>query len=185
MTQGRIVVVTGATRGLGRALAERLAALGHTVCGCGRSGEAVEALRTKFPPPHRWDVVDVENAGGVGGWAAAVREAPGIPDLVVNNAGVINRNAPLWKVGPDEFSRVMGVNVAGTANVIRAFVPALIDRWQAEGRHAGLIDYEAVQRYRDFGGIRIEDDVLINATGRRVLGPGIPKTVAEVEAALG
>jgi NAD(P)-dependent dehydrogenase (short-subunit alcohol dehydrogenase family) len=48
------------------------------------------------------------------------------PDLLINNAGVINRNAPLWEVSADEFSKVLDVNVDGTANVIRAFLPAMI-----------------------------------------------------------
>jgi Xaa-Pro aminopeptidase len=63
------------------------------------------------------------------------------------------------------------------------FIPALIERWRAEERHAAFIAYERLDRYRDFGGIRIEDDVLITADGRRVLGPGVPKEAAEVEAA--
>lgn len=62
------------------------------------------------------------------------------------------------------------------------FIPALIDRWQAEGRHAHLIDYSVFQQFRDFGGIRIEDDVLVTAEGARVLGKPIPKTIAEVQA---
>jgi len=65
------------------------------------------------------------------------------------------------------------------------FIPALIDQWLSEGRHAEFIDYEKVDAYRNFGGIRIEDDVLITDDGCRVLGPGIPKTVAEIEAACG
>jgi Xaa-Pro aminopeptidase len=64
------------------------------------------------------------------------------------------------------------------------FVPALLDRWRAEGRHADFIDYDAVEPYRGFGGVRIEDDLLITETGARVLGPPIPKTPADVEAAL-
>lgn len=64
------------------------------------------------------------------------------------------------------------------------FIPALIDRWHDEGRHTDFIDYAAVERYRGFGGIRIEDDVLCTETGSRVLGPGIPKSVAAVEAAM-
>lgn len=62
------------------------------------------------------------------------------------------------------------------------FIPALIDRWRAEGRHADFIAYDALDAYRGFGGIRIEDDVLVTADGHRVLGPPIPKTVEEVEA---
>ena len=50
------------------------------------------------------------------------------PDLLINNAGVINRNAPLWEIDDGEVSQVLSVNVGGTANVIRAFLPAMIDR---------------------------------------------------------
>jgi Xaa-Pro aminopeptidase len=64
------------------------------------------------------------------------------------------------------------------------FIPALIDRWQADGLHRDFIRYDAVEQYRSFGGIRIEDDVLITESGSRVLGPPIPKTVAEIEAAM-
>ncbi|MBU0743275.1 aminopeptidase P N-terminal domain-containing protein [bacterium] len=64
------------------------------------------------------------------------------------------------------------------------FIPALIDRWSADGRHADFIDHAAVRKYRDFGGIRIEDDVLVTEEGCRVLGPPIPKTVEDVELAM-
>jgi Xaa-Pro aminopeptidase len=64
------------------------------------------------------------------------------------------------------------------------FIPALIDRWCEDNLHAEFIDYGRLDAYRDFGGIRIEDDIVITADGCRVLGPGIPKTVAEVEAAM-
>ncbi len=64
------------------------------------------------------------------------------------------------------------------------FIPALIDRWEAEGRHADFIDYARVADYRDAGGIRVEDNVLVEPAGRRVLGPPIPKTVEDVEAAM-
>ncbi len=62
------------------------------------------------------------------------------------------------------------------------FIPALIDRWRAEGRHEAFIDYERFEAYKDFGGIRIEDDVLVTEDGHRVLGPPIPKAVDDVEA---
>ncbi len=62
------------------------------------------------------------------------------------------------------------------------FIPALIDRRRAEGKYDQFIDYGKVDSYRTFGGIRIEDDILITPEGCRVLGPHIPKTIAEVEA---
>jgi Xaa-Pro aminopeptidase len=64
------------------------------------------------------------------------------------------------------------------------FIPALIDQWQAEKKHAAFIRYDRVEKFRGFGGVRIEDNVLLTPRGCRVLGPPIPKTVAEVEAAV-
>ncbi|MCU0661144.1 MAG: Xaa-Pro aminopeptidase [Myxococcota bacterium] len=64
------------------------------------------------------------------------------------------------------------------------FIPALIDRWRQEKRHEAFINYPEVEKYRSFGGVRIEDDLLITGTGSRVLGKPIPKTVAEIEAVL-
>lgn len=61
------------------------------------------------------------------------------------------------------------------------FIPALIDQWKAEGKFTDFINYEIVESYKDFGGIRIEDDVLVTDKGARVLGKHIPKTVAEIE----
>ncbi len=62
------------------------------------------------------------------------------------------------------------------------FIPELIDRRRAEGKYVQFIDYAKLESYRHFGGIRIEDDILITTDGCRVLGPHIPKTIAEVEA---
>jgi Xaa-Pro dipeptidase len=65
------------------------------------------------------------------------------------------------------------------------FIPALIDRWKNEKQHEAFIDYAAVESFRSFGGIRIEDDILVTPTGVRVLGPKIPRTIPEVEEACG
>lgn len=62
------------------------------------------------------------------------------------------------------------------------FIPQLIDMWQAEGRFSQFINYPALQAYRDFSGVRIEDDVLVTHDEPRVLGPGIPKEIGEIEA---
>ena len=64
------------------------------------------------------------------------------------------------------------------------FIPRLIDRWEKEGRYMEFIDYEKVRSFLGIHGIRIEDDVLVTDGAPRVLGPGIPKEIGEVEAAL-
>ena len=65
------------------------------------------------------------------------------------------------------------------------FIPELIDRWEGEGQCKDFINYSKLKSYRNFGGIRIEDNILIQGRGRKVLGPPIPKTVAEIEAIRG
>jgi Xaa-Pro aminopeptidase len=62
------------------------------------------------------------------------------------------------------------------------FIPALIDKWKAEKKFKHFINYEKIEKYRNFGGIRIEDNVLVTDKGHKVLGRPIPKTVKEVEA---
>lgn len=62
------------------------------------------------------------------------------------------------------------------------FIPALIDRWKAERKFSEFVNYEKIEKYRSFGGIRIEDDILVTEDGCRILGPGIPKSIDEVEA---
>lgn len=126
VAENRIVVVTGATRGIGRALVNRLAELGHTVIGCGRSQTAIAGLSAEFGTPHRFDAVDVADWSEVEAWARDVLCEKPPPDLLINNAGIINRNAPLWEVPADEFARVLDTNIGGPANVIRAFLPAMI-----------------------------------------------------------
>src|SRR5262245_61244574 len=126
--QPKLIVLTGATRGLGLAMTEKFVELGHTVCGCGRSREGVESLRRRFGAPHDFAVVDVANEGQVEPWAARVLSSRGAPDLLINNAAVINQNAPLWQVPVEEFNQVIDVNVKGVANVIRHLVPAMVAR---------------------------------------------------------
>jgi NAD(P)-dependent dehydrogenase (short-subunit alcohol dehydrogenase family) len=128
MTTGvaKIIVITGVTRGLGKALVSQFVELGHTVFGCGRSAAEVANLRKKFAKPHDFSVVDVSRDEQVDDWAKRLIGEHGPPDLLINNAAVINRSAPLWEVPPDEFQRVIEVNILGVTNCIRRFVPAMI-----------------------------------------------------------
>jgi Xaa-Pro aminopeptidase len=60
-------------------------------------------------------------------------------------------------------------------------IPELIDRWAAEKKYAEFINYDVLNTYRDFGGIRIEDNFLITETGSHLLGKYLPKTLKEIE----
>src|SRR5437868_6797991 len=124
----KTILITGVTRGLGRAMAEEFIQLGHKVIGCGRSEKDIVQLQIDFPRPHDFDIVDVTSNEAVFAWAQQILEKHGAPDLLLNNAALINRNAPLWLVPAQEFSDVIDVNIKGVANVIRHFVPAMIAR---------------------------------------------------------
>ncbi|MGF1483984.1 MAG: SDR family oxidoreductase [Opitutales bacterium] len=124
----RTIVITGATRGLGRVMALSMAAHGHTVAGCGRTAETVEALQREPGPPEAFAAVDVTQPDAVAGWAVSVVNQFGAPDLLINNAGVINDHAPSWEIPVDDYRHVLEVNVLGIVNVLNAFVPAMIAR---------------------------------------------------------
>jgi NAD(P)-dependent dehydrogenase (short-subunit alcohol dehydrogenase family) len=121
------ILITGVTRGLGRALAEWYIAHGHTVIGCGRSAEILN-LRFTHPAPSDFTALDVSEENKIALWAVKVLAGHGAPDLLINNAAVMNTPAPLWEVPAGEFDRLIDVNIKGVANVIRHFVPAMVAR---------------------------------------------------------
>jgi NAD(P)-dependent dehydrogenase (short-subunit alcohol dehydrogenase family) len=122
------VMITGCTRGLGLAMARSFAARGWRVSGCGTKADAVERLGSGLGAGHLIRMCDVTSPEGVTALAREVISEAGAPDLLLNNAAVINRNAPLWEVSPEDFSRVMDVNLKGIHLVLRAFLPAMIAR---------------------------------------------------------
>ncbi|MGF1536473.1 MAG: SDR family oxidoreductase [Elainellaceae cyanobacterium] len=121
------ILITGVSKGLGRAMVSGFAQAGHRITGCARSEGAIAALRQEFPD-HHFAAVDVAEDRDVAAWAAQVLADAAPPDLILNNAGVINDPAPLWEISAEDVSQVIDVNVKGTINVIRHFVPALVER---------------------------------------------------------
>ncbi|MEO6993604.1 MAG: SDR family NAD(P)-dependent oxidoreductase [Lacunisphaera sp.] len=119
------ILITGVTRGLGRALAEWYIANGHTVIGCGRSAEILN-LRFSYGAPHDFTALDVTEENRVALWSEKVLAVHGAPELLINNAALMNQPAPLWKVPSAEFNKLIDVNIKGVANVLRHFVPAMI-----------------------------------------------------------
>jgi NAD(P)-dependent dehydrogenase (short-subunit alcohol dehydrogenase family) len=120
------VVITGVTRGLGRALALGFARRGHRVAGCGRDPAGIENLEEHLSGHHSFQILDVTSAE-VDAWAHEVVAKLGPPELLINNAALINEVRELWRVPPEEFSRIIDVNIKGVYNVTRAFLPAMIE----------------------------------------------------------
>ena len=120
------IVLTGVSRGLGLAMAEGFIAAGHTVWGCARSEASIAKLAKHWPRPHHFTALDVADDTQVAGWAAEALKALGGVDLLINNAALMNRPAPLWEITAQEFSDLIDVNIKGVANCLRHFVPAMV-----------------------------------------------------------
>ena len=102
--------------------------LGWTVAGCCRNALAVEQLRAEFGSSHFFQQTDVTKESEVLSFCEQVVSKYGAPDLLLNNAAIVNKNAPLWEVSAEEFSEVMDVNIKGTAAMIRHMVPPMLKR---------------------------------------------------------
>ena len=120
------IVLTGCTRGLGRAMVDFFATSGLIVHGCGTNRAAIEKLRVEHPTPHTFSVVDLTDDNAVARWADGVLKN-GATRFLINNAACIARNASLWDLEASEIDAVVDVNIKGTINTIRHFLPAMID----------------------------------------------------------
>jgi NAD(P)-dependent dehydrogenase (short-subunit alcohol dehydrogenase family) len=128
MSGKKVVLITGCSRGLGRAMVAAFEKAGWIVAGCARSVEAINELRVKHTKPHFFDVCDVVDDAAVAAFCERAVGNAGVPDLVLNNAAVVNRNAPIWDVGAEEFSRVVDINIKGSAHVMRHLLPPMMRR---------------------------------------------------------
>lgn len=122
----KTILITGVTRGLGRAMTEAFIAEGHNVIGGGRSEPQIAALASQYPS-QQFSVVDLADFNSVKHWCSRIKDIGLVPDILVNNAGIINANAPLWEVPVNEFSAVIDVNVKGVYHVIQQFCPLMIE----------------------------------------------------------
>ncbi|MCU4891967.1 SDR family oxidoreductase [Bacillus cereus] len=125
---GKSVIITGVTQGLGRAMVDRFHELGWNIYGCGRSKDKIEELKKQYSKIHDFQVIDISDSQQVNNWANYILNRHKAPNLIINNASIVNQNTQLWKITAQEFENVMNVNVNGVVNVIRAFVPAMVVR---------------------------------------------------------
>jgi len=123
----RKIVVTGCSQGLGRALVHEFIKAGHYVAGCSRSADAMQLLSTEYGEQHYFSSVDVSDETSVLRWADKLLAHIGVPDLVINNAAMINAPAPLWEVSKKEFQELIDINILGVHSVTRALLPSMID----------------------------------------------------------
>jgi 3-oxoacyl-[acyl-carrier protein] reductase len=126
---GRIAVITGAGRGIGAAIAQRLATLGATVILCGRTLNTLQATASDISrlggraQPIGCDVSDLNSVQEL---AAKVEQTFERIDILVNNAGVGGFAAPLHEMTPEAWEKVLNTNLRGVFYCVRSFAPLMI-----------------------------------------------------------
>jgi 3-oxoacyl-[acyl-carrier protein] reductase len=128
---GQTAVVTGAGRGIGAAIAEKLAFLGASVVLCGRTETHLQATASAISAADgiaRSRQCDITDSISVDALATWIEQTFGRLDIVVNNAGVGSFTAPLHELTPEEWEKVLNTNLRGVFYCIRAFAPLMIRR---------------------------------------------------------
>lgn len=137
---GPVAVVTGAGRGIGRAIAERLGTDGFTVVGCGRSGRPAD-LRGSI----RWQTADVADSTDVAGLLGYACGLGGPVRILVNNAGVqVERE--IVDTTDDDWERLVGTNCRGVFHMCRAFIPRMLETGGGVIINVGSISAMAADR---------------------------------------
>jgi NAD(P)-dependent dehydrogenase (short-subunit alcohol dehydrogenase family) len=126
---GQVAIVTGAGRGIGAAIAQKLGLLGATVVVCGRTRATLEkaaaAIRSAGSQA-QVEECDVTDLGSVQNLADSVEKAFGRTDILVNNAGIGSFSTPLYELTPQGWEKVLNTNLRGVFYTIRAFAPMMI-----------------------------------------------------------
>ncbi len=123
---GRVAIVTGAARGIGRAIAERLLADGHRVAIVDRDGPAANAAAQALGERAQAITCDITDSAAVNAMVWHVHATWGRVDVLVNNAGIVGPNKPLAEVTDEEWASVLAINLTGTFNCCRAVVPQMM-----------------------------------------------------------
>lgn len=153
-----LVIVTGASRGIGRALAEGFAAAGHPVLITARSADSAQAAAEviaegsrargddgEAPPRVRGIALDVTAPDSVAAFAATVSrvaaEWSAPLRTLVNNAGTVERvEGPIWEIDADDMASVIETNLIGVFRVVRALLPSLLENAEQTGEPVRIID---------------------------------------------
>ncbi len=128
MTDRPIALVTGASRGIGRAIAEDLIGRGWMVAALARDADELAALAAASPESVLPLVADVTDSTAMAQAMAALTAIWRTPDLVVANAGALTAVGPTWEADPDQWWHDMEVNVRGVFTTLRDVVPNMVER---------------------------------------------------------
>jgi len=140
---GKTVLVTGAAGGFGRRTAERLAAEGANLVLADRRADALAAVAATVSGAATL-VGDVTDPAHHAGLVALARSRFGGLDIAVNNAGIVNRPAPLHEIDDDEAERVIAVDLIAVFHALKAQLAAMTARFAATGERGAIVNVASV-----------------------------------------
>ncbi|MEQ9320760.1 MAG: SDR family oxidoreductase [Polyangiaceae bacterium] len=148
--QQRVALVTGASRGIGRSIAQRLAADGMRIVAAARSEGALGELVSELGDDHHAVRMDVADGGSIDTAIAQIHDRVGAVDVLVNNAGIAE-SCPYSRTDDDAWERHMAINALGPMRLCRALVPAMVEggwgRVVTIASNAGLVGYAYSSAY--------------------------------------
>ena len=125
---GRVAIVTGGAQGIGRAVAERLAASGAKVAIWDLDGKLANEAAAAIGPAASGLAIDVTDAKAVNAAAAELEQRHGSVDILVTSAGIAGPNHKTWEYPLEDWARVMKLNVDGTLHCCRSVIPGMVKR---------------------------------------------------------
>ncbi len=171
---GRVALVTGGASGIGRAVAERLHREGALVTAWDIDGAKLDTLANAHPQGLRVQRVDVTDPAAVSAAMDALTAAEGRLDILVNAAGIVGPGGPFWEVTPEQWGRVLRVNLDGTFFVTRAAQPHLVaNGW---GRVVNLASVTAKEGPKHLGPYAATKAGIVGLTksmGKDLAGTGV------------
>jgi len=124
----KLITITGVSRGLGEALTLKFIELGFIVTGCATNKNKIQALKKLTGLSENFDIVDVSDPVRMERWGSHILKEFGVPEILINNAAVINHPAKIWEIQQSEFSRLIDINIKGVYNSINTFVPHMVKK---------------------------------------------------------
>ena len=128
--KNKTVVISGSTSGLGKEMSIEFAKRGWLVAGLGKTKAKVDEMTKIMSEKHQIKECDVSCNKSVKSFSENIIKTLGVPELIINNAAVMNTPRPLWEVPREEFDYLTHVNINGVANMIRHFLPSMVEKRQ-------------------------------------------------------